>query len=261
LVESGALRRLAVLASILVHVAAIGWLLFGAQVKLFEPSRPAAITVELVPPDELARKTADAQKIEQEKPPLPDAQDEKPTPSPQESSVPAQPSDQATATPAAAAQTAPAPPDPVQTPAEPFQQRLATFGAPVTKPDITEQYGTFFQPFDPGGYEVVKEQAKLQSDVITAFRDHLKSCSTRPAELSPSDNIHVVIRVALKRDGRLAAPPALVEAKASAKGPILMQAAIAALQSCQPYNMLPADKYDEWKVLDLDFSPADFSAG
>jgi hypothetical protein len=38
------------------------------------------------------------------------------------------------------------------------------------------------------------------------------------------------------------------------KGPLLMQGAIKALEACQPYAMLPADRYGEWKVLDLSFT-------
>ena len=38
-----------------------------------------------------------------------------------------------------------------------------------------------------------------------------------------------------------------------------MQAAKQALEACQPYAMLPADQYGEWKVLDLDFTPQDFA--
>jgi hypothetical protein len=60
-------------------------------------------------------------------------------------------------------------------------------------------------------------------------------------------------------EGRLAADPILIEASASAKGPALMQSAVAALEACQPYAMLPADRYGEWKVLDLSFTPKDFS--
>ena len=44
------------------------------------------------------------------------------------------------------------------------------------------------------------------------------------------------------------------------KGPLLMQGAISALHACQPYAMLPADRYGEWKVLDLSFTPQDFGA-
>ena len=39
-----------------------------------------------------------------------------------------------------------------------------------------------------------------------------------------------------------------------------MQSAISALQACQPYAMLPADRYGEWKVLDLSFTPKDFAS-
>ena len=48
-------------------------------------------------------------------------------------------------------------------------------------------------------------------------------------------------------------------AQTSAKGPALMEGAIAALEACQPYAMLPADRYGEWKVIDMSFTPQDFS--
>ena len=37
-----------------------------------------------------------------------------------------------------------------------------------------------------------------------------------------------------------------------------MQSAIDALQKCQPYTMLPAEKYKQWKTLDLVFYPLNF---
>jgi hypothetical protein len=40
-----------------------------------------------------------------------------------------------------------------------------------------------------------------------------------------------------------------------------MQAAIRTLKDCQPYAFLPADKYREWKVLDLSFSPREMTGG
>jgi hypothetical protein len=61
--------------------------------------------------------------------------------------------------------------------------------------------------------------------------------------------------------GKLAMEPVVIEASASMKGPLLMQSAISALQACQPYAMLPSDRYGEWKVLDLSFTPRDFAGG
>ena len=40
-----------------------------------------------------------------------------------------------------------------------------------------------------------------------------------------------------------------------------MKGASEALWACQPYAMLPPDKYNGWKVLDLSFTPRDFVGG
>ena len=104
------------------------------------------------------------------------------------------------------------------------------------------------------------EAADIASTLVAEFRRHLKTCSKLPASLSSTDDVKVKLRVLMTPDGRLAADPILIEASASMKGPLLMQGAIRALSACQPYAMLPADRYGEWKVLDLSFTPRDFSA-
>jgi hypothetical protein len=104
------------------------------------------------------------------------------------------------------------------------------------------------------------EAADIASTLIAEFRRHLKTCSKLPASLSGADDVKVKLRVLMTPEGRLAAEPILIEASASMKGPLLMQGAIRALQACQPYAMLPVDRYGEWKVLDLSFTPQDFSA-
>jgi hypothetical protein len=263
LLESVWLRRIGVAASIVIHVLVLAWLIFGADVKLFAPSQPDVITVELVSPEEAEPKKKDEDKP-QDPFQLPDIKltDSTPPPAPAAAAAPAPPPPPPPpAAPNTNAASQPPAPDSAQSlsASDMAAQMPATFGAPVAAPDVTDQYGTLFQMPDPG-YDAVQSQAKLTSDVVTRFREHLKTCSVRPAGLAPSDQVRLVLRVALLRDGKLAAPPALIEAKASPKGPILMQAAMKALQSCQPYSMLPADKYNEWKVLDIDFTPADFNA-
>jgi hypothetical protein len=113
-----------------------------------------------------------------------------------------------------------------------------------------------------GGFDAPAiDRAKISADDITRFREHLKTCLTRPGTVTRTDKIRVVLRVVLNPDGTLAETPTLIEASASAKGPALMASAISGLRACQPYAMLPADKYQEWKVLDLSFTPQDFNGG
>ena len=100
--------------------------------------------------------------------------------------------------------------------------------------------------------------ADISSGLITEFRRHLKTCSKLPASIARSDNIRITLRVRLTPAGQLAREPIVVEGTASVKALDLKQSAIDALQACQPYTMLPADRYGEWKVLDLSFTPQDF---
>jgi outer membrane biosynthesis protein TonB len=104
------------------------------------------------------------------------------------------------------------------------------------------------------------EKADIASNLIAEFRRKLKTCSKLPASLSRSDNVRVKLRVMMQPDGKLAAEPILIEGTASMKGLELKQGAVSALMSCQPYAMLPADRYREWRVLDLSFTPDDFTS-
>lgn len=136
-----------------------------------------------------------------------------------------------------------------------------SYNAP--EPDISVRYGVLLGlpagriDDDSGAAEAIK--ADISAMDTAQFRRHLTTCSKMPASVSPGDNIRIVLRVPFTIDGTIAAPPALIEASASAKGPALMKGAIKALMACQPYAMLPPDKYDQWKVLDLSFTPRDFS--
>jgi hypothetical protein len=126
------------------------------------------------------------------------------------------------------------------------------FSMPLALPD-----GRLGGAFDAPAIEA----AKIERSSIDAFRERIKSCAMLPPGISPSDRVSLVIRVALKPDGRLAGQPILIEASASPKGPALMQSLFAGLTKCQPFNMLPADKYQEWRSLDIRFTPQDLGQG
>src|SRR5882672_8883921 len=127
-------------------------------------------------------------------------------------------------------------------------------GLPQYLPPSLPQ-GRAGDPFDAPA----SKAADVAPSLVTEFRRRLKTCAKLPASVAPSDKIRIKLRVFMTLEGKLAAEPILIEASASAKGPALMQSAIDALQACQPYAMLPADRYGEWKVLDLSFTPQDFS--
>ncbi|WP_439399459.1 hypothetical protein ACRQ5Q_18945 [Bradyrhizobium sp. PMVTL-01] len=137
------------------------------------------------------------------------------------------------------------------------------------EPDVTVKYGVMLGlppelpsdlPRDDGGDAKDSIAAKLPPEVIAELRRHLRSCAKLPAGVEPTDNVHIKLRTVFATDGTLARPPILLEAPPSAKGVAIVKSATSALQACQPYKMLPAAKYEEWKVLDLPFSPRDFAS-
>ena len=52
----------------------------------------------------------------------------------------------------------------------------------------------------------------------------------------------------------------LVSGPAAQEGPLLVQAATEAIKQCQPYA-LPAEKYKDWKMMDLTLTPRDMPGG
>ena len=157
----------------------------------------------------------------------------------------------------------------------PPRAQSASLGYVPPEPDVTVKYHVFLglppdlsaapppssgdKPGD-GIDATASERANIAASAIAEFRRHLKTCSKLPASVSPSDNVRVKLRVMMRPDGKLAAEPILIEGTASMKGLELKQGAVQALMACQPYAMLPADRYGEWKVLDLSFTPDDFTS-
>jgi hypothetical protein len=290
-VEPRQILRSGITASALAHVSCLLLVIFFTEVHPFGSVTAEPIAVDIVAPEEVAQKP--------EEPELPPKEKEKPSdfpdlsPKVDNSAKPAAPSSPPPAAkPAQAAppqkQAALTPPTPApsavsmpvsapvqsaaQNPAFGFGQQAVQQQAPLpaqqpaympAQPDLSVKYGVVLGlPQDkPGdGFDAAAtEKADVGSDAISQFRRHVKTCATLPKSVGPSDKVAIKLRVLMTPDGRLGAEPTLIEASASMKGPLLMQSAISALQACQPYTMLPADRYREWKVLDLTFTPQDLT--
>lgn len=118
------------------------------------------------------------------------------------------------------------------------------------------------------GYEhpgEATEKPNITDEVIAAFRKHLKTCSILPAGVGAGARF--TLRIQLNPDGTLTKgldqnPHAVgvIYGVSSGSGELWM-AAMAAVRKCQPYKMLPPDRYEEWKTLDLTFTRENFGGG
>jgi len=266
------IARTGIAASVIAHLSVLLFLLLFGEVHLFGSETSDSVPVNIVTPEELAEKKPELLPAPEAAPSDNAASAAKPdAPNlPASASVPPEPvaRPQKQAPPSSSpAEKVPAPPPPSTTPAPAYKP---------PEPDLTVKYQVMLglpqnlapNPPPPAGsgdkpadaaVDPTSGPADIASSLVAEFRRHLRTCSKLPSSIASSDRLKIKLRVFMSPEGRLAAEPALIEASASAKGPALMQGAIGALQACQPYAMLPADRYGEWKVLDLFFTPQDFS--
>jgi hypothetical protein len=103
--------------------------------------------------------------------------------------------------------------------------------------------------------------AQMSQSEIDALRARISSCWSPPPGIDANSKVYVVLRVLFKQDGTLGQEPVLVEATASSLGPALAESAKRALLLCQPFTMLKAEHYDQWKDLELKFDPHELLGG
>jgi hypothetical protein len=270
--------RTGIAASAIAHLSVLMLVLFFTEVHPFGSVTAEPITVDLVPSEEVVQAPNKPEPAPEPKVQPPDAVDlssksaassSPPPAAPPPAAPPAEPArpqkQAAASMPPANRQQASAQPQP------PAASPTPAFTPP--EPDLTIKYHVMLGlppelPAEPAKGKSgddfdapALKAADLESSLVTEFRRHLKTCSKLPGSIAPTDKIRITLRTFLTPAGKLAAEPILIEASASAKGPALMQSAISALQACQPFAMLPADRYGEWKVLDLSFTPQDFAGG
>src|SRR6516162_2662136 len=102
--------------------------------------------------------------------------------------------------------------------------------------------------------------AQLSLSELEALRARLAQLWTVPAGAKDPQELVVLIRVKLNRDGRLAAPPVVT----SGKSPLFVAArdsAVRALFRGQPYDMLKPEHYEQWKDVEITFDPRDMIRG
>ena len=244
------------IASVVAHLMLGGVVLFGSP-RLFATVPEKSITVDIVTPTEFAQASkggSDQPSSEvgapQEKPTLevnPQQQVRRPPSTP-----PAPPP------PPFAAMT-PAPPPPRSAPAQEPRPTETAAQPPEALPDparIAELLALSAPTGKPEDAAPPSDNAaRLSASEVAAFKAHLDTCWAKPSVASDTKP-SVAVRIALGPDGRLRGKPEIlaVSSASSVDGPALVQSIMRALGQCQPYNSLPAAKYKEWKVLDLNFS-------
>jgi DNA primase len=235
---------------------------------LLIPPRPTTVTQstisnETVPASQQAQQKQQQQQAQQRQQPQQPQQPQQQQQ--QQQQQPQQPQQQRTAAappePATQPQrNAAAPPNPGPPPPAQLDAPTSIFD-PAAIPKLLELTPTAQAAAPAPGFDALADvAAALSRQEVTAFKAHLKKCLKLPEGVDAARELKVVMRVFLRPDGALAAEPMLVAAPAAREGPAMVKAATQAFKACQPYA-LPAEKYNDWKVLDISLSPRDMAGG
>jgi hypothetical protein len=242
--------------SVAIHVAIMLWLALGPGASTFGPASADPILVDLVAPQdvpksEAAKTETPEAKTEQPKAEVP--QSEKPkseplarkpdpkTPPPKNGSPKPEPSKTVV--------EANQPPPQSETAPDSVEERAATAARLAWMLNLpTDTAASLAAP--PS-----EEKSNLAREEVAAFKAQVSKCWVAPAGMPNTPDAMILMRIALNPNGTLGAAPELIAAPASIDVNPLKVSARRALQKCQPYTALPAAKYQDWKILDMSFTP------
>ncbi len=236
--------------SLVVHMALVGTVLVVSP-RLGQTETAASVPVDLVTSDELAAETKQSQDTKEDN--KRETKQTPETPKPQAGVGPGE--------------ALPPPSVPLLSSALPIDALAPSFdtageaAAPAPGPPaaLSQLLGLQSTIGGQSGGPPSEYKADLTASQIAGFGAHVQTCWTAPPAVLNGPAVTVFVRVSLQRDGSLAGPPEPLGGSASLPAITLLQSALAALQKCPAYKDLPADKYDEWRVLDLRFTPSGIS--
>ena len=255
--------RTCIAISVVIHAVLLLWLVLGPGARTLGPASAEPILVDLLPPqDAPPQAKQEPPKSEESKPEAKSEEPKPEEPKPEEPksepprSAPRKPKSAKTEPP----KTEPAKPNP-EAKQKPEPKSNAKTAAEVS---AEEQAATAARlawmlnlPVETSVSLVAppsEDKSNLSREEIAEFKAQVSKCWVTPEGVPSTPGFDVLIRIALSPDGRLGAKPELIRAPASMAGPALVESAKRALERCQPYGGLPADKYKDWKILDLTFT-------
>ena len=206
----------------------VGLLIFGSLSSVLKP--PEVIPVKLIPADQAP------QKPPQHAPDKPPAAQPKKADAAQQKPPPAPPK-------AAAADTA----------------KGASGGQEAPPPAKTDAAGTQQTPnwkdlMASLGLAEFGRKTTLPKALLAEVIAQAKRCWAIPDGWSDPRQVSVTLRFQLEPDGSLAGDPDVVEFPATNIGAAAAKAALTAVKQCGPYR-LPADKYEQWRDIQLSLAP------
>ncbi|MFO1090430.1 MAG: hypothetical protein U1E46_12725 [Hyphomicrobiales bacterium] len=98
---------------------------------------------------------------------------------------------------------------------------------------------------------------EMAQTMMEALRARISQCWSIPAGIRDGDQLLIKLQINFNQDGSLASAPALLNSSNHPAFMAAVRAASAAIVGCAPYgDILPADKYTQWRSIIVNFDPS-----
>ncbi|MBV9261209.1 MAG: hypothetical protein JO205_07545 [Pseudolabrys sp.] len=281
-------ERIASAISVALHAAVLLWALISFSGKALDATPVDSLPVDLVSADQFSKMMKgqkDAPKKEQPAPLVEKLAEEPPKPIEEPKPKVVEKKQEIAPQPAAAPPEAAPPPDAIaeKLKKEPPKQEAKVDPKPVPPKKLdkpqpkfdADKIAALLDKRDPQRHVATGEvpnlapalgasqgnDKRLSQSEIDALRARLMSLWNPPVGIQDPEKFVIRIRLQLNRDGKLAAPPAVLT---SGDGQLFASArdsAIRAVFRAQPFDMLRRETYDTWKDIEVTFDPRDMFRG
>ncbi len=100
----------------------------------------------------------------------------------------------------------------------------------------------------------------ISANELDWLRQRIGLCWNIPAGVRDAESLVVIIDFQLDQSGQVIGAPAVKNQINHPAFPAAARSALAAIVGCQPYDQLPPEKYDSWKVIRMNFDPSQMLA-
>ncbi|WP_119309515.1 cell envelope biogenesis protein TolA [Cohaesibacter haloalkalitolerans] len=217
------------------------------------PKPEPAAKPEPAPKPEPTPKVEPEKKVEPQPEPTPKAEEK-----PQSEPTPEEPKEAAPKPVAALPKIKPKAPPKPQKPAEEKRKfDVDSLKALANQADSAQPTQSGEQDQDASfGSRNGREAAAMTQSELDALRAQIAQCWSPPVGAADASQLAVKIEFGLDQQGNVNWGPQPIEYPANQFGVAAVESAMRAVRRCAPYT-LPADKYDAWRRVRINFDPSD----
>ena len=108
--------------------------------------------------------------------------------------------------------------------------------------------------------QLLGNDAANSADLIDYLSQATSKCWSPPTGVAEAQDLVISVKINFAEDGSVTGTPEVMNNSPNPLFGVAAAAAVRAVLICAPYDKLPRDRYEEWRVTQINFNPANMFA-